>query len=165
MLKTFVFRWVTQITTNPKYPEMILSASRDKSLIVWKLTRDDSGESYQTRPFPVNYSTFARKVGHFKTFSNFCWFCIELSHFQKIDYLTRIFISNFVYPENFPGVKIWARSVQPFLRVSVTTENYAGKGSIIIYFNRPNIPHFSAKLMNSWNVIINFFRAKFYFDQ
>ena len=33
--------WVTQIATNPKYPEMILSASRDKSLIVWKLTRDD----------------------------------------------------------------------------------------------------------------------------
>merc|ERR1712152_44585 len=32
----------TQIATNPKYPEMILSASRDKTLIVWKLTRDDS---------------------------------------------------------------------------------------------------------------------------
>ena len=31
--------WVTQITTNPKYPDMILSSSRDKSLIVWKLTR------------------------------------------------------------------------------------------------------------------------------
>merc|ERR1711971_26956 len=34
---------VTQITTNPKYPDMILSSSRDKSLIVWKLTRDDVG--------------------------------------------------------------------------------------------------------------------------
>ena len=33
--------WVTQITTNPKYPDMILSSSRDKSLIVWKLTRED----------------------------------------------------------------------------------------------------------------------------
>ena len=33
--------WVTQIATNPKYPDIILSASRDKSLIVWKLTRDD----------------------------------------------------------------------------------------------------------------------------
>ena len=33
--------WVTQIATNPKYPDMILSASRDKSLIVWKLTRDE----------------------------------------------------------------------------------------------------------------------------
>ena len=31
--------WVTQITTNPKYPDMILSSSRDKSHIVWKLTR------------------------------------------------------------------------------------------------------------------------------
>ena len=36
--------WVTQITTNPKYPDMILSSSRDKSLIVWKLTRDDQGK-------------------------------------------------------------------------------------------------------------------------
>ncbi|XP_041982182.1 guanine nucleotide-binding protein subunit beta-like protein [Aricia agestis] len=35
--------WVTQIATNPKYPDMILSSSRDKTLIVWKLTRDDSG--------------------------------------------------------------------------------------------------------------------------
>jgi len=33
--------WVTQISTNPKFPNMILSSSRDKSLIVWKLTRDD----------------------------------------------------------------------------------------------------------------------------
>merc|ERR1711974_19883 len=31
--------WVTQIATNPKYPDMILSSSRDKSLIVWKLTK------------------------------------------------------------------------------------------------------------------------------
>jgi len=34
--------WVTQITSNPKYPDMILSCSRDKTLIVWKLTRDDT---------------------------------------------------------------------------------------------------------------------------
>merc|ERR1712133_344809 len=34
--------WVTQITTNPKYPDMILSSSRDKSLIVWKLTREEN---------------------------------------------------------------------------------------------------------------------------
>ena len=34
--------WVTQIATNPKYPDIVLSASRDKSLIVWKLTRDDT---------------------------------------------------------------------------------------------------------------------------
>lgn len=34
--------WVTQIATNPMYPDMILSASRDKSLIQWMLTRDDT---------------------------------------------------------------------------------------------------------------------------
>lgn len=34
--------WVTQIATNPKYPEMILSASRDQTLILWKLTRADT---------------------------------------------------------------------------------------------------------------------------
>lgn len=33
--------WVTQIATNPKDPDSIISASRDKTLIVWKLTRDD----------------------------------------------------------------------------------------------------------------------------
>merc|ERR1711970_1181880 len=38
--------WVTQIATNPKYPDMILSSSRDKSLIVWKLTRDDGQYGY-----------------------------------------------------------------------------------------------------------------------
>jgi len=36
--------WVTQITTSPKYPDMILSSSRDKSLIVWKLNRDEAGD-------------------------------------------------------------------------------------------------------------------------
>jgi len=34
--------WVTQIATNRNFPDMILSASRDKSLILWKLTRDDN---------------------------------------------------------------------------------------------------------------------------
>merc|ERR1712002_186258 len=34
--------WVTKIATTPAIPEMILSASRDKSLIVWKLTRDET---------------------------------------------------------------------------------------------------------------------------
>lgn len=37
--------WVTQIATNPIYPEMLLSASRDKTLIMWKLgnTEDQYG--------------------------------------------------------------------------------------------------------------------------
>merc|ERR1712071_171231 len=34
--------WGTQIATNPKFPDMILSASRDKTLIVWKLTREEN---------------------------------------------------------------------------------------------------------------------------
>ena len=33
--------WVIQIATNPKDPDTIISASRDKTLIVWKLTRDE----------------------------------------------------------------------------------------------------------------------------
>ncbi|TMS17083.1 Guanine nucleotide-binding protein subunit beta-2-like 1 [Larimichthys crocea] len=34
--------WVTQIATTPQYPDMILSASRDKTIIMWKLTRDET---------------------------------------------------------------------------------------------------------------------------
>jgi len=34
--------WVTQIATNPKFPDMILSSSRDKTLIMWKLTREET---------------------------------------------------------------------------------------------------------------------------
>merc|ERR1712180_189307 len=33
--------WVTQIATTPQSPDNILSASRDKSLILWELTPDD----------------------------------------------------------------------------------------------------------------------------
>lgn len=34
--------WVTQIATTPMFPDMILSSSRDHSLIVWKLLREDT---------------------------------------------------------------------------------------------------------------------------
>merc|ERR1711992_154297 len=34
--------WVTQIATTPMFPDMILSSSRDKSIIIWKLTKDES---------------------------------------------------------------------------------------------------------------------------
>lgn len=34
--------WVTQIATTPQYPDYVLSASRDKSLILWSLTRDET---------------------------------------------------------------------------------------------------------------------------
>lgn len=33
--------WVTAIATTPENPDMLLTASRDKSLIVWNLTRDE----------------------------------------------------------------------------------------------------------------------------
>jgi len=33
--------WVTQIATTPQFPDILLSASRDKTLMVWQLTRDD----------------------------------------------------------------------------------------------------------------------------
>lgn len=36
--------WVTQIATNPIYPEMLLSASRDKTLIMWKLSSGNNSE-------------------------------------------------------------------------------------------------------------------------
>lgn len=32
--------WVTQIATNPMYPEMLISSSRDKTLIIWSLQRE-----------------------------------------------------------------------------------------------------------------------------
>jgi len=38
--------WVTQVATNPAFPDMLVSASRDKSLIMWNLTREDA--SYGT---------------------------------------------------------------------------------------------------------------------
>lgn len=34
--------WVTQIATNSRFPDMILSSSRDKTLIVWKLIKEES---------------------------------------------------------------------------------------------------------------------------
>ncbi|KAK9380639.1 40S ribosomal protein RACK1 [Kockiozyma suomiensis] len=33
--------WVTSLATTPENPDLLLSASRDKSLIVWQLTRDE----------------------------------------------------------------------------------------------------------------------------
>merc|ERR1712241_802643 len=36
--------WVTQIATNPQFPDMLISSSRDKTLIIWQLNRD--GEAY-----------------------------------------------------------------------------------------------------------------------
>ncbi|GMI55398.1 hypothetical protein ScalyP_jg5819 [Parmales sp. scaly parma] len=38
--------WVTSIATTPEDPNMILSSSRDKSVLVWTLTRESSSGSY-----------------------------------------------------------------------------------------------------------------------
>jgi len=39
--------WVTQIATTPQFPDIVLSASRDKSIIIWQLNNqhDPTGES------------------------------------------------------------------------------------------------------------------------
>ena len=36
--------WVTSIATTSEDPNLILSASRDKSVLVWRLTHSNSGE-------------------------------------------------------------------------------------------------------------------------
>jgi guanine nucleotide-binding protein subunit beta-2-like 1 protein len=41
--------WVTAIATTPEDPNMILSASRDKTLIVWTLTREEGNYGYARR--------------------------------------------------------------------------------------------------------------------
>ncbi|KAI0471192.1 WD40-repeat-containing domain protein [Xylaria cf. heliscus] len=41
--------WVTSLATSMENPNMLLSASRDKTLIVWNLTRDESQYGYPKR--------------------------------------------------------------------------------------------------------------------
>ena len=41
--------WVTAIATTPEDPNMILSASRDKTIIVWNLTREEGNYGYARR--------------------------------------------------------------------------------------------------------------------
>jgi len=41
--------WVTAVATTPENTDMILSSSRDKSVIVWNLTRDDQNFGYPRR--------------------------------------------------------------------------------------------------------------------
>ena len=38
--------WVTAIATSSENPDMILTASRDKTIIVWQLTREDHSYGY-----------------------------------------------------------------------------------------------------------------------
>jgi len=39
--------WVTQIATTPRFPEVIISSSRDKKIIMWKINRDDHNTTGQ----------------------------------------------------------------------------------------------------------------------
>ncbi|KAK0486291.1 guanine nucleotide binding protein beta subunit [Armillaria novae-zelandiae] len=41
--------WVTAIATSQENPDMILTASRDKTIIVWQLTRDEDSYGYPKR--------------------------------------------------------------------------------------------------------------------
>ena len=41
--------WVTSLATSLENPNMLLSASRDKTLIVWNLTRDETSYGYPKR--------------------------------------------------------------------------------------------------------------------
>lgn len=41
--------WVTQIATTPEFPNMILSASRDKTVMVWELNRTEDSYGYPRR--------------------------------------------------------------------------------------------------------------------
>lgn len=41
--------WVTQVATNAHFPDMIVSSSRDKSIIVWELTREDENYGFAKR--------------------------------------------------------------------------------------------------------------------
>uniref|UniRef100_A0A7S0SWX0 Guanine nucleotide-binding protein subunit beta-like protein n=1 Tax=Chromulina nebulosa TaxID=96789 RepID=A0A7S0SWX0_9STRA len=41
--------WITSIATTPEDPDLILSASRDKSVIAWRITRDPDNYGYALR--------------------------------------------------------------------------------------------------------------------
>uniref|UniRef100_A0A9J8DK40 Small ribosomal subunit protein RACK1 n=1 Tax=Cyprinus carpio carpio TaxID=630221 RepID=A0A9J8DK40_CYPCA len=59
--------WVTQIATTPQFPDMILSASRDKTIIMWKLTRDETNygiPSYADDTWGIFLSYVAWALSH-----------------------------------------------------------------------------------------------------
>ncbi|KAJ3518937.1 hypothetical protein NM208_g14324 [Fusarium decemcellulare] len=41
--------WVTSLATSMENPNMLLSGSRDKTLIIWNLTRDETQYGYPKR--------------------------------------------------------------------------------------------------------------------
>merc|ERR1711976_659769 len=56
--------WVTQIATTPVFPDMLLSASRDKTIIMWHLTREDTQYGIPKRRLQGH--SHRRFVGHTK---------------------------------------------------------------------------------------------------
>ena len=45
--------WVTALATSSENPDMIISSSRDKTVIVWTLTRDEGSYGYPKRALKV----------------------------------------------------------------------------------------------------------------
>uniref|UniRef100_A0A672N9A7 Small ribosomal subunit protein RACK1 n=1 Tax=Sinocyclocheilus grahami TaxID=75366 RepID=A0A672N9A7_SINGR len=58
--------WVTQIATTPQFPDMILSASRDKTVIMWKLTRDETNYGIPQRALKDSWNP--KECGCFQSF-------------------------------------------------------------------------------------------------
>merc|ERR1711934_36607 len=61
--------WVTAIATPLGQPnsDILLSASRDKTVILWKLTRDEESFGYPMRLWDLNTGTTTRRfLGHTK---------------------------------------------------------------------------------------------------
>jgi guanine nucleotide-binding protein subunit beta-2-like 1 protein len=54
--------WVTSIATSAENPNMILSGSRDKTLLVWEITRDSSAEYGYPRKSLKGHSHFVSDV-------------------------------------------------------------------------------------------------------
>jgi WD40 repeat protein len=61
---TFLFAghngWVTALATSSENPDMILSSSRDKTIIVWQLTRDDQNYGYPKKALKVSLQFLSR---------------------------------------------------------------------------------------------------------
>merc|ERR1712160_96230 len=53
--------WVTSIVTSQENPDTILSSSRDKTVIVWQLTREDTEYGFPKRAL-TGHSHFVQDV-------------------------------------------------------------------------------------------------------
>lgn len=54
--------WVTAIATTPEAPDMILSSSRDKTILVWQLTRENEGTFGVPRRALIGHNHFVQDV-------------------------------------------------------------------------------------------------------